>query len=188
MRILKSAVLYAGLALGAIGVAPVAADTGTLIALASGDMAKLRFASEPKHVPLTKFADANGKQVSLKNYRGKYVLLNFWALWCAPCREEMPDLEALNSRMQGTGFEVVTVATGRNARPAVDKFFDQHDLATLPKLFDPKMNMARDFRALGLPVTILIDPEGREIARADGAAAWDGPDAIALFQAWMAGS
>lgn len=188
MRFLKSAVLYAGLALGAIGVTPAIADSGALIALAQGDMAKLRFAADPKHVPVTKFTTEAGKSVSLNDYRGKYVLLNFWALWCAPCREEMPHLEALNARMQGTGFEVVTIATGRNMPHAVDKFFDEHKLATLPKLFDPKMEMARDFGALGLPVTVLIDPQGREIARADGAADWNSPEAIALFEAWIAGS
>lgn len=188
MRFLKSMVLYAGLVTGAIGVGPVAADTGALIALAQGDMAKLRFVSTPAAVPVTKFVDANGKSVSMKDYRGKHVLLNFWALWCAPCRAEMPDLEALNARMQGTNFEVVTVATGRNARPAVDKFFVEKDLATLPKLFDPKMTLAREFGALGLPVSVLIDPQGREIARVNGEADWDGRDAVALIEAWVAGS
>ena len=186
MRFLKLLTLYAGLSLGAIGAAPVMADTGALIALAQGDLGKLRFSSDPKHVPVTKFQDANGANVSMKDYRGRYVLLNFWALWCAPCREEMPALEALNQKVGG--LDVVTVATGRNARPAVDKFFAEEKLKTLPKLFDPKMNMARDFGALGLPVTVLIDPEGREIARAAGAVHWDSPAAIKLFETWIAGS
>jgi thiol-disulfide isomerase/thioredoxin len=186
MRFLQLMILYAGLSLGAIGVGPAVADTGSLIALAQGDLGKLRFHSYPQAVPLTKFQDADGNPVSMRDYKGKYVVLNFWALWCAPCREEMPSLDTLNKTIGG--LEVVTVATGRNARPAVDKFFAETNLTTLPKLFDPKMTMARDFGALGLPVTVLIDPEGREIARAAGAVHWDSAAAIKLFETWIAGS
>ena len=100
----------------------------------------------------------------------------------------MPALDRLEAELGGAQFEVVTVATGRNLRPAVDKFFDEEKLTSLPKLFDPKMTLARDLRAIGLPVTVMIDPEGREIGRAAGAVEWDSPAAIRLFQAWMAGS
>jgi len=94
MRILKLLVLYAGLAVGAN---PVAADTGALIALADGDLAKIRFHAEPRAVPQTVFQDADGRDVTLADYRGKHVLLNFWALWCAPCVHEMPALNRLGA-------------------------------------------------------------------------------------------
>jgi thiol-disulfide isomerase/thioredoxin len=183
MRLIRLVMLYAGLCIGANA---VSADTGALIALAEGDLGKIRFMGTPEPVPSSGFVDADGAAVSMKDYRGKYVVLNFWALWCAPCREEMPALDRLQAQLGGATFEVVTVATGRNARPAVDKFFAEESLAHLPKLFDPKMTLARDFGALGLPVTVLIDPLGREIGRASGAVHWDSPAAIKLFQAWMA--
>lgn len=185
MRFLKLMVLYAGLSVGAN---PVAADTGALIALANGDLAKIRFHAEPRDVAQTVFHDANGRDVSLADYKGKHVLLNFWALWCAPCVREMPALDRLDTALGGPSFEVVTIATGRNARPAVDKFFAEKGLASLPKLFDPKMALARDLGARGLPVTVLIGPDGREIGRMAGEAEWDSPDAKALIGAWVSGS
>jgi thiol-disulfide isomerase/thioredoxin len=186
MRLIKLVILYAALCLGAIGVGPAVADTGALIALAQGDLGKMRFHSDPQAAPVTAFIGADGNPASMRDYRGKYVVLNFWALWCAPCREEMPSLDALNKAVDG--LEVVTIATGRNALPAVNKFFKEKGLSSLPKLFDPKMAMARDYGALGLPVTVLIDPQGREIARAAGAVHWDSPQAIKFFETWLSGS
>ncbi|GFE65053.1 thioredoxin [Litoreibacter roseus] len=183
MRMLRFLVLYAAVGLGAN---TASADTGALIALADGDLAKLQFHAEPRAVTQVTFKDSVGGPVSLSDYEGNYVLLNFWALWCAPCREEMPALNALDKKFEGQNFEVVTVATGRNARPAVDVYFEKENFTNLPKLFDPKMALARDFGATALPVSVLIGPDGREIARASGAVDWASPAAIKLFQTWMA--
>lgn len=185
MRFLKLLVLYAGIALGAN---PVVADTDALFELAEGDLAKLQLHGTPRAVPTTKFTDANGKAVTLSDYRGKYVLLNFWALWCAPCVKEMPALDRLDAKLGGAKFEVVTITTGRNARPAVERFFHEKNLAHLPKLFDPQMALMRDIGGRGLPLTVLIDPQGREVARMNGDAEWDSPEAIAMLRGWMAGS
>ena len=192
MRFLKSLTLYAGLSLGAISVQAAQADTGSntgaLIALAQGDLARIQFDPDPAPVADASFTDANGKTVMMAQYQGKYVLLNFWALWCPPCIAEMPDLNALAKAEIHPDFEVVTIATGRNARMAVDKFFIEKELDALPKLFDPRMKMARAFGALGLPVTVLIDPAGNEVARAIGELKWDSPEAHELFRAWTHGS
>ncbi len=185
MRYFRLLVLYACIAVGANA---ASAQNAGLIALAEGDLAKLQFAATPSPVPQSVFTDAEGREMTLAAYRGKHVVLNFWALWCAPCLEEMPALNALDAELGGADFEVVTIATGRNSRRSVDAFFAKAHLDSLPKLFDPKMTMARDFGALGLPVTVLIDPEGREIARATGAVHWDSPQALTLFRAWMTGS
>lgn len=187
MRLIRTAVLYAGLALLGNPVAAFAgADVGKLVALATGELGRIQFHAEPRGLKTSAFKDAQGGKASLADYRGKHVLLNFWALWCAPCVKEMPALNRLDGAIGG-GFEVVTLATGRNARPAVDVFFDDKKLGNLPKLFDPKMAVAREVGALGLPVTLFIDPQGREVARAVGDFEWDSPAAQKLIRAWVAG-
>lgn len=194
MRKLTVLTLYAALALGAIAVlgphrqSAAQADTGHLMALATGELAKVQFSGAPTQVPGSVFTTPDGTSKTLADYRGQHVVLNFWALWCAPCVKEMPELNALSRALGPEGLAVVTVATGRNAPARVDAFFADKQLDALPKLYDPRMAMAQDFAAMGLPVTVLIDPEGREIARANGALDWSSPEALNLFRAWMAGS
>ncbi|SFR33066.1 TlpA disulfide reductase family protein [Litoreibacter janthinus] len=185
MRFLKLLVLYAGLAAGAN---PAVADTNALFTLAEGDLAKLQLHGESRAVPETAVTDADGNAVTLSDYRGKHVLLNFWALWCAPCVKEMPSLERLDAKLGGAQFEVVTIATGRNSKPAVDKFFVDKGISHLPKLFDPKMALMRDIGGSSLPLTVLIGPDGREVARMKGDAEWDSPAALAMLRGWMSGS
>ncbi len=188
MQIVRTFVLYAALAGGAIAAANDsvhAAASQDVKALAVDTLAKIRFHDEPQAVTAVGFASEDGAEVTLENYRGKYVLVNFWALWCAPCREEMPALNALDAQLGGDSFEVVTIATGRNALPAIHKFFDEHAIEDLPILLDPKMAMARDAGALGLPMSLLIDPTGKEVARVAGELVWDSPEAIAFFKAWI---
>jgi thiol-disulfide isomerase/thioredoxin len=182
MRALMSAVLYTALAVAAN---TLAAETPGLAALRTGDMQKLAV-SEPVEVPDAVLLDEADGAHSLAEHRGKYVLLNFWATWCAPCREEMAALDRLQGELGSDRFAVVTVATGRNAVPAIQRFFAEQSVANLPIWRDPKQEFARAMGVLGLPVTVLIDPEGREIARLTGPAVWDGPDAKALVAALIA--
>ncbi len=179
MRVLTSAVLYTALALAAN---TLAAQTPDIAALRSGDMLKLAV-SEPVAVPEAVLLDEADGTHSLAEVRGRYVLLNFWATWCAPCREEMPALDRLQGELGGDRFAVVTVATGRNAVPAIKRFFEEQSVMNLPIWRDPKQEFARAMGILGLPVTVLIDPEGREVARLTGPAVWDGADAKALVTA-----
>lgn len=184
MRLLRFLVLYAGLGLLSN---PAAADVGHLMSLAEGDLAKIRFHMTPQEIQAPQFYDAAGNPRSLDDYRGKYVLLNFWALWCAPCREEMPALDRLDAAIGGN-FEVVTVATGRNSKAAVDKFFVEENLKNLPKLYDKSFALAQSMGVLGLPGSVFIDPNGNEVARVQGELVWDSPEAKTLIRAWMAGS
>lgn len=183
MRLLRSFVLYAGLALMSN---PAGADVGRLIALAEGELGRIQFHANPRPLAELAFVDAGGQARRLSDYEGRFVLLNFWALWCAPCVKEMPALNALNGAVDGN-FDVVTLATGRNAPHAVETFFADKALDSLPMLFDPKMKVAREVGALGLPVTLFIDPEGREVARATGDYVWDSPEAVRLITAWVSG-
>jgi thiol-disulfide isomerase/thioredoxin len=120
--------------------------------------------------------------VLLADYAGEPVVLNFWATWCAPCREEMPSLDRLQAEM-GDRLEVVTVATGPNSPAGIRRFFEEEGIANLPMLTDPKQELARGMAVLGLPVTVILDAQGREIARLTGGAEWDTPEAKEVLEA-----
>ncbi|RMD47432.1 MAG: TlpA family protein disulfide reductase [Alphaproteobacteria bacterium] len=190
----RRALLYAALALGAnLALAPRLAagggpDPARLRALRRGDMRKLVVHDRPKPLPGTPIEDAAGRPVRLSDWRGKVVLVNFWATWCAPCREEMPHLDRLAAELGGPDFAVLTVATGRNPPAAIDAFFEEIGVRHLPKLRDPGMALARQIGVFALPVTLILDRDGREIARMTGDADWAGPDARALIEAILAGS
>jgi thiol-disulfide isomerase/thioredoxin len=184
MSLFRSAVLYTALALGANA---AFADNAALEALRDGDMKKLSFHEEAKPVPAIELVDAEGGAQSLEQYRGKVVVLNFWATWCAPCRKEMPSLDRLQAELGGEDFAVVTVATGRNPVPAIRKFFADNGIENLPVLRDPQQALAREMAVLGLPITVILDREGNEIARLQGDAEWDSDSARAIVQALVGG-
>ncbi len=183
MRWFRLAVLYTALALGANA---AVADVAHLEALREGSMKKLVF-SEPREVSQVPFTDPEGNEYRLEQWKGKYVLLNFWATWCVPCRREMPALEALQNEFGGDDFEVVTIATGRNPLPGIRRFFREIGVSNLPILLDPQQTLGRDMAVFGLPTTMLLDREGREIARVRGDAEWDSESAFAIIRALIAG-
>ena len=108
-------------------------------------------------------------------------MLNFWATWCAPCRHEMPSLDRLQVALPG--IVVVPLAAGRNAPDQITKFFAEAEIKNLTVLRDPKMALARPLGVVGLPMTLIINPEGQEVARLIGDAEWDSPNAIAVMTA-----
>jgi thiol-disulfide isomerase/thioredoxin len=172
-------VVYMALALGAnAGLADVAA-------LREGDMKKLALHEAPVAVPDAVLLDAGDGEHSLAEYQGKWVVLNFWATWCAPCRREMPSLDRLQSAMPE--IAVVPVATGRNAVEGIERFFDLVGVTDLPILRDPKSELSRGMGILGLPVTVILNPEGQEVARLIGDAEWDSDNAKAVLAALVAG-
>ncbi len=184
MRLLRQIVLYTALALGAN---TALADTAALEALRDGDMKKLNFHSEPQPVSAHPFTTWEGQEGRLADYAGKYIVLNFWATWCAPCRKEMPQLSQLQAEMGGDAFEVVTIATGRNPPQAMQRFFDEIGVDNLPLHMDPKQQLARDMAILGLPITVILNPEGMEIARLRGDADWSSDSAKAIIAALVSG-
>ena len=165
---LRWLVLYTALGIGANAAYAGEIDWG---AAHLGGLSKLT-QTEPAPVPATPFTDPQGGTHSLADYKGKVVLLNFWATWCAPCREEMPALNALQKELGGEDFQVVTIASGRNPQPAIDKFFTEAEIDALPVLLDPRQKLAREFGVLAMPATILIDRNGVEVARLMGPADW----------------
>ncbi len=158
------------------------ADTGGAEELA-GRLAAFVHKKPPQPLPDVKFQDGSGAAKSLSDFRGKTVLLNLWATWCAPCRKEMPSLDRLEQQLGSDKFQVVTIALERNAAEAGAKFFRDNKIQSLKLYIDPSTKAGSALRALGLPVTILIDPDGNEIGRMAGPADWSSAEAKALVTA-----
>ncbi|WP_299499792.1 TlpA disulfide reductase family protein [uncultured Roseobacter sp.] len=184
MKRIFAALVYTALGAGAISAPSGAqADLTQAALLRTGDMKKLVFHEVPEATSTAAYqlADDAGEQ-TLEAYQGKYVLLNFWATWCAPCRKEMPQLSELQAELGGDDFEVVTIATGRNSPEGIKKFFKEIGVDNLPRHQDPKQALASQMGIFGLPITVLIDPEGREIARLRGDADWASDNAKAIIK------
>lgn len=171
------AVLYTALLIGAN------AAWADVAALREGDMKKLAL-TEAKVLPDVPIHDADGVAHALANWEGQWVVLNFWATWCAPCRKEMPSLAALQVSLPQ--IAVLPVATGRNSVASIEAFYADTAVTNLPVLLDPKSELARGMAVLGLPVTVIINPDGMEVARLIGDADWNSAHAHAVLKAMMA--
>lgn len=128
------------------------------------------------------FEDEAGGKKSLSDFKGKAVLLNLWATWCLPCRHEMPSLDRLQKEMGSDQFEVVALSLDRAGREAARKFFDEINVQNLKLYIDPTMKAGNGLRAVGMPTTILIGKDGKELGRLPGPAEWDSAAAKALIQ------
>ena len=123
-----------------------------------------------KETPALAGQDLGGRRVDLRDLRGRVVLINFWATWCEPCREEMPSLERLRAKLTGRSFEVITVNYGEG-EPRVSAFLRKEGIK-LPVLLDPEKETARAWNAGGLPMTFLVDARGRVRYSAFGESDW----------------
>lgn len=176
-------VLYTGLMLGANAAA--AAD---LAALRQGQMRALVVHDTPQPLSRIAIETPAGEARGLDHWAGQVVVLNFWATWCPPCRKEMPGLDRIAAEYAGRGLVVLPVATGRNSLAGIERFYAEAGITALPILLDPRSGLARASGVMGLPVTLLLDREGREVARLTGEADWAGPEARAVFDHLLAGA
>ena len=138
---------------------------------------------EPVPAPEIAFRNADGRDLTFADFRGRVLAVNFWATWCAPCVEEMPALDRLHAAVSGDRIEVVAISVDRGGLRQVAPFFAAHDLKHMPVYLDPTGASMRAFAIRGLPTTVVIDGEGREVGRLEGAAAWDSPAAQRLLRA-----
>ncbi len=138
--------------------------------------------STPKELPEIVFYDEANNPVKLEKWRGKVVVLNVWATWCPPCVKEMPTLDRLQKRLGGDFFQVVVLSVDEAGIPAVKKFFERIKVKNLEIHMDPGFKAAGALEAFGLPTTILLDTQGRELGRLVGDAEWDTAEMIAFFK------
>ena len=133
-----------------------------------------------------KFNGPDGKPMVLSDFKGKVILLNLWATWCAPCRKEMPFLDQLQREMGSDQFEVVAVSVARGSPEKSKKFLAEVGATSLRFYHDPTAQAGFSLMAIGMPTTLLFDRTGREIGRLVGPAEWHSQDAKDLIKAAIA--
>ena len=136
----------------------------------------------PTPVPALSFTDGAGGTVGLDGFRGHGLVVNLWATWCVPCVTEMPALDALARTLAPSGVRVLTVSLDRGGADAVRPFFAAHGIRSLPLLLDPHSATLAALGLDGIPVTLLVDRQGREVARLQGPVDWATPQAAALVE------
>jgi thiol-disulfide isomerase/thioredoxin len=139
----------------------------------------------PRPLPELRFVDGEGRPLTLADFRGKVILLNIWATWCIPCLREMPTLDRLQAKLGGPRFEVVVLSIDIGGIPVVEKFYRALKLDSLGIYVDKTLRAQRDLGIVGIPTTLLIDRQGREIGRLAGPAEWDSKEAIKAIRRYL---
>jgi thiol-disulfide isomerase/thioredoxin len=152
----------------------VGSDSGNRLALSVFD--------QPRDLPEIRFADEEGHELTLTDFRGRVVLLNVWATWCVPCRKEMPTLDRLQARLGGKDFLVIALSIDREGVTPVKRFYQELKLEKLSIYVDPSGRGSGALAIPGVPTTLLIDRQGRDLARKMGPAEWDGQEMVSLVE------
>ncbi len=144
---------------------------------------RLQLTSSQQSAPQIGFVDAAGKKITLADFRGRHVLVNLWATWCGPCINELPELARLQQDLSKDRFVVVPVdVLERLDAPSLESFLKAHSAEALPVYIDKDRQTQLGFVANELPLTVLIDGNGREVARAVGGQHWADPAAVAYMK------
>ncbi len=138
---------------------------------------------EPEKTRAAEFTlkSLDGHEVQFSQFRGKYVLLNFWATWCGPCKTEMPSLDALYQRFKSQNLEVIGISNDAFGEKVVRPFVDAHDIS-FPVLLDPNLKVSYRYGVVNLPTTFLIDPDGHILGALHGAEDWAEPETLLYFE------
>lgn len=159
---------------------------GVLAGLNTGAMAPLLVRAKPLDVPEVQFLDGGGATKALADFKGKVVLLNIWASWCVPCREEMPALDRLETELGGKDFAVVAVNIDKGGADKARAFLAETGASHLGLYTDPTGKLFAALKAVGMPTTLVLDRDGKEIGRLVGPADWNSPEAKRVVEAAIA--
>lgn len=181
----RRSVLAGGLAALALPLFAGQTFAGVKPDMAKGAMERFKLAAAPKPLPDLEIQSADDKPIKLSDLRGKVLLLNFWATWCAPCVKEMPSLDRLQAALPRDKYLVVPLSIDGPSRPKVAPFYKDQKLANLGIYFDKGRKTMQGLDVTLLPTSILVDAKGRELGRIEGDADWDMPESIALMKAAM---
>ena len=132
----------------------------------------------PRDAPATVFKDATDADKTLADFKGKALVVNFWATWCAPCVKEMPTLDALQAQMGGDTFQVLTISQDREGAKVAQPFMEKNGWKNLGLYVEPQGRVQRDASIRGLPTTIIIDKTGKEVGRVEGEVAWTSAEVV----------
>jgi thiol-disulfide isomerase/thioredoxin len=161
--------------------------TRRMAPLVRGEVAAVSVANAPKSLPLLAFKDGGGAAKSLADWRGRTVLVNLWATWCVPCRKEMPALDALQAKLGGTDFEVVSINIDTRDTDKPKDWLRNVGIHELAYYADNSAKVFQDLKvagkAFGMPTTLIVDRNGCELAALAGPAEWASDDAIKLVTA-----
>ena len=146
-----------------------------------GELRKFIFSDGTKTLPSPVVLDMNENVVEIGS-NNDILVINFWATWCAPCKKEMPSLNNLAENMKYDDVRIITVASGRNSKEAIESFFSDNDLVNLNKFRDPRGKIAMSYGVTALPTTVVIDPSGKEIGRIIGDIDWNTENIRAFFR------
>ena len=179
----------AGLWMALAGPSAPPAATVTLNQSAPGVTAagldKFRYMEPLTPVPDLAFLDGEGRRVDLSEFKDRLILLNLWATWCAPCVKEMPALDRLQAQLGGPGFQVLALSVDRGGKDQVAPFYQRTGVKNLALYLDPSSASMQTLKLRGLPTTLLVDQEGRELGRIEGAVEWDSPEVVAFLRKHM---
>ena len=165
----------------ALFAAPAHAE-GIAPELLTGWMQNLVLSDPARPAPVITVLDAAGTEHGLEDFQGRVVLLNIFATWCAPCRREMPSLDRLAARLADDDFVLIGISQDRKGADVYLPFLDELGVTHFETFADPGLKASRKLRILGLPATIVLDRQGREIGRMLGPAEWDSDEAVALLR------
>ncbi len=151
--------------------------------LTTGEMKNVVIASNPEPIKDFSFVNGDGETLSISDYKGKTILINFWATWCAPCKKEMPSIDRLQGELGSDDFKVLAISQDIQGIDRVKKFLKALKIEHLEAYNDKTLKSGRAAGVFGLPATLIINKEGLEVARLVGPAEWDTEEALELIKA-----
>ncbi|MCW8835980.1 MAG: TlpA family protein disulfide reductase [Rhodospirillales bacterium] len=186
MRVLKAGVVTAFAVVLIVAIsAPLSRADAAKGVSGEGGLEFFEATHPPVPAPKHPFYQDGEVEKTLADYNGKVIVLNFWAMWCAPCVREMPSLDRLQGKLSAEGVEVIALSLDRGGASVVRGFYETREIKNLAIMVDKGRKLTREAGVDGLPTTIIIDRLGNEVGRLKGPAEWDSPEAIALIRSYL---